>query len=101
MIFNSSPQSRPLGASLIGKVPCRADFVRFGPSTAAARSFDAWLVRAMERLHLHRRPFPATPIRFVYCSSDDESSLVGALAPSKDKVGRSFPVAWPVGVPWV
>jgi type VI secretion system protein ImpM len=93
MPLTSSPQSRPVGASLVGKVPCRADFVRFGPSTAAARSFDAWLVRAMERLHLHRRPIPPTPIRFVYCSSEDKSALVGALAPSKDKVGRSFPVA--------
>jgi type VI secretion system ImpM family protein len=93
MPLASSPQSHPVGASLIGKVPCRADFVRFGPSSVATRSFDAWLVRAMERLHLHRRPLPATPIRFVYCSSDDESALAGALAPSKDKVGRSFPVA--------
>lgn len=93
MPLTSSPQSRHVGASLIGKVPCRADFVRFGPSTAAARSFDAWLARAMERLQLHRRPIPATPIRFVYCSSDDKSPLVGALAPSKDKVGRNFPVA--------
>jgi type VI secretion system protein ImpM len=81
------------GASLAGKVPAKPDFVRYGPFGRAAQAFDAWLVRAIERLHVNRGSLVPGPIRFAYAPNDAGSALIGVLAPSKDKIGRTFPVA--------
>lgn len=86
------------GASLVGKIPARADFVRFGASTPESQEFDAWLVRAIERLHLTGRTYPDRVYRFVHRASARARGVMGVLAPSRDRMGRRFPVAIVHGV---
>jgi type VI secretion system ImpM family protein len=85
-------------AALCGKLPALADFVRLGPASEAAREFDSWLVRAVEALALARQPFPELCVNYAYASSTG-AMLIGVLAPSQDRMARSFPVAvfhaWP------
>lgn len=89
--LTSSISSQP-GSALCGKLPARPDFVRFGAFGPPARAFDAWLTRSMERVQVKRAKLPQQPLRFLF-SFDGSASLLGVIAPSHDKVGRSYPVA--------
>jgi type VI secretion system protein ImpM len=80
-------------ASLVGKLPFAADFVRRGAASAASAEFDQWLVRAAETLLLAKAKLPSANVRFAFASPASGSVLAGALAPSRDRVGREFPLA--------
>jgi type VI secretion system ImpM family protein len=74
---------------LIGKLPRHADFVRCG---VGADVFDAWLSRAVEALDRSQRVLPERVFRFVLPMAAKEL-VAGVLMPSRDKVGRRYPVA--------
>ena len=85
-----SSDAHPVGA--FGKVPAAGDFVSLGGGSAVTQSLQAWLQQENDHLASKRLPVPENPIRFVYRDLGG-GVVVGALAPSRDKVGRSFPLA--------
>ena len=101
------------GAALFGKIPARADFVRERCGDRAAQRFDQWLVKAMETLHGARATsnstapalrggavtLPPVMVRFAFYAEEERSLLVGVLSPSKDQVGRDFPISVFTNVP--
>jgi type VI secretion system protein ImpM len=87
----ASPPARPV--ALFGKIPARPDFVRENMVDPGARELDAWLVRATEDLHAARAELPPRLLRFAFFAPGAQRLMVGALAPSRDEVGREFPVA--------
>jgi type VI secretion system protein ImpM len=87
------------GAALFGKIPARADFVRERCTDRAAQRFDQWLIKAMETLHGARGSLPPVMVRFAFCAEEERSLLVGVLSPSKDQVGRDFPISVFCSVP--
>jgi type VI secretion system protein ImpM len=81
----------PLEAALLGKLPCRPDFVREGCSGAAADALDLWLLQGTEQLHaVHAAE--RLPSSF-FCLNSHPHALIGVLGPSSDSQGRQFPVA--------
>lgn len=79
------------GVTLLGKTPARADFVRINHGSPSALALDEWLQNNLEELVLGgQRNAPSA--RFLFCPSDANEVLVGLMAPSRDKAGRSFPV---------
>ena len=87
------------GAALFGKIPARADFVRERCSDRAAQRFDQWLVKAIETLHGARMGLPPVMVRFAFYAEEERTLLVGVLSPSKDQVGRDFPISVFCSVP--
>ncbi len=81
------------GAGLFGKIPARADFVRENLSDVVAYALAQWIERGMENLAASGLPFPGVLLRFVFTASDAANAAVGVMGPSRDQVGRKFPVA--------
>jgi type VI secretion system protein ImpM len=81
------------GAALFGKIPARPDFVRERFAGPSAQRLDQWLVKSVETLHAARATLPPVMVRFAFSSPDTSSYIVGVLSPSRDQVGRDFPVA--------
>jgi type VI secretion system protein ImpM len=75
-----------------GKIPSVADFVSVGASHTT-HAFGQWLEGENDQLSTKRRQMPPLPIRFVYRDPEAQGALVGVLAPSRDQVGRSFPLS--------
>ncbi len=86
----SGQSNTPIGA--FGKVPAAGDFISLGGGSAATQAFQAWLQQENDHLASKRLPIPTTPIRFVY-RDPTGGAIVGAFGPSRDKVGRTFPLA--------
>ncbi|MGH1345473.1 MAG: type VI secretion system-associated protein TagF [Nannocystales bacterium] len=82
--------SSPIGS--FGKVPAAGDFVSVGSGSAVTQAFQGWLQQENDYLASKKRPFPTAPIRFVY-RDPAGAALVGALGPSRDTVGRTFPLS--------
>jgi type VI secretion system protein ImpM len=83
---------RAAGAALFGKIPARPDFVRERFAGAAAQRLDQWLVRSVETMLAARGTFPPVMLRYAFSSPDTASFVLGVLSPSRDQVGRDFPV---------
>jgi len=78
---------------LVGKIPAQPDFVRINAGDRTALELRRWLEDGHELLRRGGSPLPSTPICFVFSASLARNVLIGALVPSRDQVGRSFPVA--------
>lgn len=78
---------------LFGKLPVAGDFLAEGASAPAAAMLQSWLVEEVERLAGKRATLPPDPIRFLARDPAGESVVLGVLGPSKDTVGRAFPIA--------
>ncbi len=81
-----------------GKVPLFADFVRHGPPVPELEALDEWL---QEGIAGARQGLGASweaafeampPRRFIYRSRSTGRAVGGAIAASRDKAGRRFPV---------
>jgi len=90
----------------IGKVPQYAEFVRIRPPGDLASSFETWLASGFEGAHMRygdtwRTKFAeGAPYAFVWTHrSQPDTALCGILAPSRDAVGRSYPVTVFAAVP--
>ncbi|MFN0062486.1 MAG: type VI secretion system-associated protein TagF [Myxococcaceae bacterium] len=82
----SGPDPRAAeGASLLGKTPNHADFLRLGVPTQAAMQLHRWLEQA-------NTESPLCSGFFMFALPDTDESIVGAIVPSRDRVGRSFPL---------
>jgi type VI secretion system protein ImpM len=79
-------------AGALGKLPRQADFVRLNAGSAPALLLHRWLEAAVEGGPRSTTP-PTSPVRFLFTVPGQETALVGALAPSRDSVGRAFPLA--------
>lgn len=90
--LRSKERNEPSGISLFGKVPARADFVRINHGFPASLELDTWLQQNLEELVLAGNRFIGPPLQFLFAADNVPQVLIGVLAPSKDKAGRSFPV---------
>jgi type VI secretion system protein ImpM len=95
----SARENGARGASLFGKIPARPDFVRERFAGPAAQRLDQWLVRAVETMLAARGTFPPVMLRYAFSSPDTGSIVLGVLSPSRDQVGRDFPVTVFCSVP--
>ena len=75
-----------------GKVPAAGDFVSLGAGSGVSQALQSWLQQENDHLASKRQAVPAAPIRFVF-RDPNGGALVGALGPSRDQVGRTFPLA--------
>lgn len=57
-----------------------------------AQRVDQWLVKAIETMHAARGTLPPVMLRYVFSAPETSSVVVGVLSPSRDQVGRDFPV---------
>jgi type VI secretion system protein ImpM len=87
------------GAALFGKIPARPDFVRERFAGPSAQRLDQWLVRSVETMLAARGTFPPIMLRYAFSSPDTASFVLGVLSPSRDQVGRDFPVTVFCSVP--
>jgi type VI secretion system protein ImpM len=78
---------------VFGKMPAAADFVAVDAAGPAGAGLQEWLQRENDHLIGKRLAFPPTPIRFVYRDPQAQGTMVGVLAPSRDQVGRTFPLS--------
>jgi type VI secretion system protein ImpM len=88
----SDPSSPSFPVSLFGKLPARPDFVREGFGGAAALELEQWLLRAVEHALSAKAVLPEAGVRYAYCSPRSQQVMVGVLIPSRDQVGRTFPL---------
>jgi type VI secretion system protein ImpM len=75
-----------------GKLPAQADFVRCNTGDLARLGLDRWLQEANEVMTAERLRLPPEPVHFVLSPAGSRAAVLGALAPSTDAVGRSFPL---------
>jgi type VI secretion system ImpM family protein len=80
-------------AALFGKLPSTLDFVRVNHSTPEAVALDTWIQAAMQQLARHDASWPALRVRFAFRPKACASTIAGVIAPSRDRAGRSFPIA--------
>lgn len=84
--------NHPVG--LFGKIPAAGDFVALGAATPVGQAFQRWLLQENDALAARHKSLPATPIRFLYRDIHPTAAILGVMAPSRDTVGRSFPLAF-------
>jgi len=77
-----------------GKVPSKADFARLGYSDGHTRQFEGWLDEACLRLREVGAELPEVPVHFLVRFAGEPTVLVGAMARSRDSVGRRFPLSF-------
>ena len=78
---------------VFGKLPAAADFVAVDAAGPTGAALQDWLQRENDHLMGKRLAFPPTPIRFLYRDPQAAGTMVGVLAPSRDQVGRTFPLS--------
>src|SRR5690606_3002352 len=79
---------------LLGKTPRQAEFIRFNAATPLALQLYGWMEAGVERTRRARADLPAEPVSFVFTAPGQKQALVGLMAPSRDSVGRDFPLAF-------
>jgi type VI secretion system protein ImpM len=77
---------------VFGKLPAAGDFVANNATLPVARGLQDWLVGEIEHLFGKRRKPPAVPIRFLARDPSGSGACLGVASPSRDKVGREFPI---------
>lgn len=94
MTYASQPTGTSLGGGLgaFGKVPAAGDFISLGAGSALVQSWQSWLQKENDHLASKRRQLPPTPIRFLFRDAAG-TAMVGGLGPSRDQVGRTFPLS--------
>lgn len=92
-------QDTSLQYTVFGKLPARDDFVRLGPADEAVRVFDRWLGTGVEwalarsGAAFRERFATGAAQAFVYRAPGSGATLlVGALVPSRDRIGRPYPL---------
>ena len=75
-----------------GKIPAKGDFVRHQVADDAARSFEQWVQESNDMLRGAGGELPTDAIRVVFTPPGSSKTVIAALVPSRDKVGRKFPI---------
>jgi type VI secretion system protein ImpM len=90
--------------AVYGKLPFAPDYVMVHLTDPVSIALSEWIDRGFQDIAGSGLSFPSTFVRFVFTSNKLPMAAVGVLAPSRDQVGRSFPVAifhtLPVSVVW-
>lgn len=94
---SSSVASR---AAAVGKLPGAAEFIHLGAGTATIREVDDWLATAAEAHRLARGTLEVPSFGFCQRTADGER-CVGLVVPSRDQIGRKFPLAMFLELPEV
>jgi type VI secretion system ImpM family protein len=77
---------------VFGKVVAAGDFVAHNAGAPVARALQEWLVDEVEQLAGKRKHLPAVPVKFLFRDQSGSGACIGAFAPSRDRVGREFPL---------
>lgn len=77
---------------VFGKLATAGDFVAHNASLPVGRTLQEWLVGEVEQLAAKRKHLPAVPVKFLIRDPNGASACIGAFAPSRDRVGREFPL---------
>jgi type VI secretion system protein ImpM len=89
------PRPAPSPPILFGKLPAQRDFVRVG--SARHGWFESWLEEGLEQVAAREGALPPGIARFLLAPGGEV--LSGVFVPSRDAVGRDFPLAifrcWP------
>jgi type VI secretion system protein ImpM len=86
--FSRSADALAVGA--YGKLPAERDFVRARAAAFCNAGGDQWFEEVLAAVRQEKSPLPEDPLCFVLTLG--EATFAGALAPSQDGVGRSFPL---------
>lgn len=78
---------------VFGKLVQAGDFVAHNASQPAARALQEWMVAEVELLAAKRKHLPTVPVKFLLRDAAGAGACIGAFAPSRDRVGREFPLA--------
>lgn len=81
------------GVGLYGKIPDRGDFLRAGVGGSLTRGLADWLQEANDRLVRGGSTWPFCATFFLYRDANPDAVAIGVLIPSRDRAGRSFPLA--------
>jgi len=79
--------------AVFGKMPTAGDFVAAGASFPVAQAFQRWLMEENDLMTARGKVLPQAPVRFLYRDPSASGAILGVLSPSRDTVGRSFPLA--------
>ncbi|CAN5127773.1 hypothetical protein BH11PSE2_BH11PSE2_19280 [soil metagenome] len=78
---------------LFGKLPAAGDFVRRRLSAETVSDLDCWLQMRLAEVSRAWRDEDAKALRFLATAGVfGSAALVGVMAPSRDRVGRRFPL---------
>lgn len=77
---------------LFGKIPAKGDFVRHNVVDDAARSFEQWVQESNDALRGANAELPEHPVRVVFTPPGSSKTVVAAVVPSQDQVGRKYPL---------
>jgi type VI secretion system protein ImpM len=80
------------GVGLYGKVGSQPDFLRAAAGAFCQSGLDRWLQEGVEALRTERTRLPEAPAAFLLAPARS-AAFLGALTPSQDSAGRSFPLA--------
>jgi type VI secretion system ImpM family protein len=80
------------GPGVYGKHPGEADFLHAGAGPFAQAGLDQWFEEATEALRRERLTLPDRPAGFLLAGTGAGPSFAGAFTPSRDAVGRTFPL---------
>jgi type VI secretion system protein ImpM len=80
------------GLGLFGKVPAQGDFLRVNANTPLVAALDRWLQEGLDATRRAGAPPLAGPVHFIFRTAGVRQVLIGTLAPSRDSVGREFPL---------
>lgn len=78
---------------VFGKIPAAGDFVALNASAPVGLSFQRWLLEEYDLLAAKHRSLPQWPIRFLFREGQTSPVILGVIGPSRDTVGRNFPLA--------
>ena len=81
-----------MAIGVFGKIPTVADFVAVDAAGPTGAGFQDWVQRENDHLMGKKLAFPGVPIQFVYRDPQAAGTIVGVMAPSRDQVGRTFPL---------
>ena len=77
---------------VFGKLATAGDFVAHNASLPVGRALQDWLVGEVENLAAKRKHLPVVPVKFLVRDPAGSGVCIGAFAPSRDRVGREFPL---------
>jgi len=89
MTTEGRDDSTPIG--VYGKVASQPDFLRSNAGDFSQCGLDRLLQDGMEAIRAEGATLPEPPTSFLFAPAGP-LSFVGALSPSKDSAGRSFPL---------
>lgn len=88
-----APAAERDAVGIYGKIPAQGDFVRINATDEAAQALDLWLQESLESLARAGLELPTGITCFVHHRLDPSMPvIVGAMCPSRDRVGRVYPL---------